>query len=197
MPSTYAPCPRGRIRIYYSSWWWRHIRLPLWMDVKEMWDTKAMTIPYPYYKNAFGGQECPTRWDNLLGPAHGTSDMRVASLRPFYAPLWLLLPWISCMLISQALRPQWRQTNHLKLPISWFSKTTSQNTCWHMWPLIKQQKPLLNFCIEVTSLSLGPQPGSWVIGVLASLVVWFRKCARSFASNNCTPHPTTHKPKAR
>ena len=26
-------------------------------------------------------------------------------------------------------------------------------------PLIKLQKPLLSFCIEVTSLSLGPQPG--------------------------------------
>ena len=61
-----------------------------------------------------------------------TDNIRVASLRPLYAPLWLLLPWISCVLISQALRPHWSQTNHLELPTSWFSKTTSRNTCWHM-----------------------------------------------------------------
>ena len=29
--------------------------------VIEMWYTKAMTLPYPYYKNAFGGQEWSTR----------------------------------------------------------------------------------------------------------------------------------------
>ena len=162
----------------------------------EMQDTKAMTVPCPYYKNAFGGQEWSTRWDNLLGPAHAVSNMRVVSLRPLYAPLWLLLPWISCMLTSQALRLCWSQPNHLELPISWFSKTTSQNMCWHMWPPIKQQKLLLNFCTEVTSLSSGPQPGSWVIGVLASLAVWFRKCTRSLAPNDCGPHPTTHKPMA-
>ena len=31
------------------------------MDVIEMPDTKAVTVPCPYYKNAFGGQEWPTR----------------------------------------------------------------------------------------------------------------------------------------
>ena len=55
----------------------------------------------------------------------------VASLRPFYAPLWLLFPWIPCMLNSQALRPHWNQTNCLELQTSWFFKTTSQNMCWH------------------------------------------------------------------
>ena len=70
----------------------------------------------------------------------------------------------------QALRPCWSQTNHLELPTSWCSKTTSWNMCWHMWPLIKLQKPLPNFYMEVTSLSLGPQSGSWVIEVLASWV---------------------------
>ena len=30
-------------------------------DVIEMPDTKAMTIPCPYYKNGFGGQGWPTR----------------------------------------------------------------------------------------------------------------------------------------
>ena len=28
---------------------------------KMTWDTKAVTIPYPYYKNIFGGQEWSTR----------------------------------------------------------------------------------------------------------------------------------------
>ena len=93
--------------------------------------------------------------------------MRVASPRPLYALLWLLLPWISYMLTLQALRPHWSQTNHLELPPSWCSKTTSQNMCWHTWPLIKLQKPLPNFYMEVTSLSFRPQPGSWVIEVLA------------------------------
>ena len=69
------------------------------MGVIETQDTKAMTISCPYYKNAFGGQEWPTRWDNPLRPAHAASSMRVASPRPLHTPLWLLLPWISCMLI--------------------------------------------------------------------------------------------------
>ena len=113
MPSICTLCPKGRMRIYYSSWSWRHILLPLWMDVIEMQDTKAMTIPCPYYKNAFGGQEWPNRWQNLLGPADAASNMRVASPRPHYAPYWLWLPLISCMLIWQALRPCWSQINHL------------------------------------------------------------------------------------
>ena len=62
------------------------------------------------------------------------------------------------------------QTNHLESPMSWCSKTTSWNTCWHMWPLIKLQKPSPNFYMGITSLSLGPWPGSWAIEVLASWV---------------------------
>ena len=196
MPSNYTPSPKGRMRIYYSSWHQRHIELLLWMGVIEIWDTMAMTVPCPYYKKVFGGQEWPTRWENQLGPAHAAPNMRVASPRPLYALLWLLLPWISYMLISQALRPCWSQTNHLELPMSWCSKTISQNMCWHMWPPIKQQKLLLNFCTEVTSLSSGPWPWSWVIEVLASPVEWFRKCARSLASNDCRPCSTTHRPMA-
>ena len=38
--------------------------------------------------------------------------------------------------------------NHLELPTSWCSKTTSQSTCWHTWPLIKLQKLLLNSYME-------------------------------------------------
>ena len=41
--------------IYYSLWSQRCIELPLWMGVIEMQDTKAVTIPCPYYKSAFGG----------------------------------------------------------------------------------------------------------------------------------------------
>ena len=118
------------------------------MGVIETWDTEAVTIPYSYYKNISGGQEWSTRWDNLLRPACAASNMRVTSLRFLYAPLWLLLPWISCMLISQASRPRWSQTNHLESPTSWFSKTTSWNTCWHTWPLIKLQKLLLIFLYQ-------------------------------------------------
>ena len=99
--------------------------------------------PYlcPYYKNVFGGQGWPTRWDNLLGPAHTACSMRVASTRSLYAPLWLLLPWISCMLTSQALRPHWSQTGHLESLINGRSMLTKMvlqqkdrcsepETCW-------------------------------------------------------------------
>ena len=40
--------PKGRMRIYYSSWSQRCIELPLWMGVIQMQDTKAMTILCPY-----------------------------------------------------------------------------------------------------------------------------------------------------
>ena len=62
------------------------------MGVIVMQDTKAETIPYPYYKNVFGGQGWPTRWDKLLGPAHSAYSMKAASPRPLYIPSWLLLP---------------------------------------------------------------------------------------------------------
>ena len=88
------------------------------MGVIEMQDTKAVTLIYPYYKNISGGLEWPNRCDKALGPVHIASSMRVASPRPHYAPLWLLLPWISCMLTLTALRPHWSQTNHLDLPMS-------------------------------------------------------------------------------
>ena len=62
-------------------------------------------------------QECfwwpgmANRSGNLLGPAHAASNMKAASPRPLYAPLWLLLPWISCMLTSQALRETMLEPN--------------------------------------------------------------------------------------
>ena len=61
---------------------------------------------------------------------------------------------------TPVLRPHWSWINHLELPMSWFSKTISLSTYWHMWPLIKLWKPSLNFYMETTSLSLGPRPGS-------------------------------------
>ena len=47
------------------------------MGVIKMQDTKAVTVLCPYYKNTFGGQEWPNRWDNPLGPAHTAPNMRV------------------------------------------------------------------------------------------------------------------------
>ena len=67
------------------------------------------------------GQEAV--WSILDGVTLGAAlkaegcDPTVVSPRPPYAPLWLLLPWISCMLISQALRPCWSQTSHLESPM--------------------------------------------------------------------------------
>ena len=180
-PSTYTQFPRVKMKIYYSLWCWRCIGLLLWMGVIKTQDIKAVTIPYPYYKNAFGGQGWPTRCDNLLGSAHTAYSMRATSPRPLYIPSWLLLPWISCMLTLPALRPHWSKTSHLELLTSWYSKTISQSMCWRMWPLTKLQKLLLNFYTMVTSLSLGTQPGCWVIEVLTSWVTWLRKCARSLA----------------
>ena len=60
-----------------------------------MQDNKAVTVLYPYYKNISDGPEWPNRWDKLLGTTHTAFSMRMASPRPLYAPLWLLLPWVS------------------------------------------------------------------------------------------------------
>ena len=46
------------------------------MDAIEMQDTKAMTVPFPCYKNTFGGQEWPSRWDKLSRPVDAASNMR-------------------------------------------------------------------------------------------------------------------------
>ena len=91
------------------------------------------------------------------------------------------------------LRPCWSWINCLESPMSWFSKTISLSMYWHIWPLIKLQKPLLNFYMEATSISLGPWPGSWVIEVLALPVASLRNCVRSLAFNDCRLCPTTPK----
>ena len=57
-----------------------------------MWDIKAVTIHYPYYKNISGGWEWPNRWDKLLGPAHTAFSMRVASPRPTLCPIVATAP---------------------------------------------------------------------------------------------------------
>ena len=51
----------------------------------KMWDIKAVTIHYLYYKNVSGGQKWPNRWDKLLGPVNAAFSMRVAFLKPLYA----------------------------------------------------------------------------------------------------------------
>ena len=61
VPFTYAPAQKGRMRICYSLWCPRHIRLLPQMGAIGMQDIKAMTTPSPYYKNAFGGQVGPSR----------------------------------------------------------------------------------------------------------------------------------------
>ena len=51
MPSIYALCPKGSMRIFYPSWSQWHIELLLWMGVIGQQGTKAMPVPCPYYKN--------------------------------------------------------------------------------------------------------------------------------------------------
>ena len=51
-----------------------------------MQDTKAMTIPFPCYKNVSGGQVWPNKWDKSSRPVDTASNMRAAPLRPLYAP---------------------------------------------------------------------------------------------------------------
>ena len=58
-----TPPPRERMRICYYSYYPEHIGLLPWMDAIGMRDTKAMTIPFPCYKNISGGQEWPNKWD--------------------------------------------------------------------------------------------------------------------------------------
>ena len=132
MPSTYAPCPKGGMKICYSSWSQKCIRLPLWMGVIEMLDTKAMTIPCPYYKNTFGGQGWPTRWDNLLGPAHAASSMREAPLHPIVATAPLDLLYVDFTSIETTLEPN--QSPWVANVLVF--KTISQSMCWHIWPPI-------------------------------------------------------------
>ena len=101
-PSTYAWCLRARMKIYCSLWSQGCTGLPLWMDVIEMQDIRAMTVPCPYCRSTFGGLGWPTRCDNPSEPAHAVYSTRAACWRPLYTPSWLLLPWISYMLTSPA-----------------------------------------------------------------------------------------------
>ena len=57
-----------------------------------MWDIKAMTVHYPYFKNISGGLEWPNRWDKLLGPAHAAFSMRVAFLKSLLCPIVVTAP---------------------------------------------------------------------------------------------------------
>ena len=75
-----------------------------WVSI-EMQDTKTVTILYPYYKTISGGLEWPNKMRQTIRACTHCLQYEVASLRSLYAPLWLLLPWISYMLTLQALRP--------------------------------------------------------------------------------------------
>ena len=44
-----------------------------------------------------------------------------------------------------SIETHWSQTNYLESLTSWFSKTTSWNTCWCTWPLIKLKKIVAKF----------------------------------------------------
>ena len=57
---------------------------PLWRDVIKMQDIRAVTVPCPYCRSAFGGQGWPARCGNLSGPAHAVYSMRMACPRPPY-----------------------------------------------------------------------------------------------------------------
>ena len=60
-----------------------------------------------------------------------------------------------------------------------------------MWPLIRQLKWSPSSCIRVTSWSLGPWPGSWVIGVQPLWTASLMRCVNSSVWRNCKPHLTT------
>ena len=60
-----------------------------------------------------------------------------------------------------------------------------------MWLLIRQLKQLPSSCIRVTYWSLGPQPGSWVIGVLTLLAASLMRCVNSSPWRSCKPCLTT------
>ena len=80
------------MKICSSSWSQRHIGLPLWMDVIMMQDIRAMTIPCPYCRSAFGGLAWPARCGNPSEPAHAVYSMRANCPRPLYTPIMATAP---------------------------------------------------------------------------------------------------------
>ena len=62
-------------------------------------------------------------------------------LCPIVATAPLDLQHVDFTSIETTLEPN----NHLELPMSWCSKTTSWSMCWHMWSPINLQKLSLNF----------------------------------------------------
>ena len=65
-PFTCAPPQKGRMRICYSSWCQNCTGLLLWMGAIKKQDIKTMTIPFPYCKNISGGQEWPSRLEQVI-----------------------------------------------------------------------------------------------------------------------------------
>ena len=74
-----------------------------------MWDIKAVTIHYPYYKNVSGGLKWPNRWDKLLGPAHTAfsimGGLTKAPLCPIVATAPLDLQHVDFTSIETMLEP--------------------------------------------------------------------------------------------
>ena len=192
-PSTYAQHLRARMKICCSLWSQGHIGLLLWMDVIKMHDIRAMAVPCPYCRSAFGGWGWSAWCHNPSEPAHAVYSMSVACPRPLYTPSWLLLPWISYMLTSPAWRPLWRQTSHLELLMSWYSKTTSQNTILAYVTPNQMAKTIAKFLYQGYISIFEAQPDSWVTKVLTSWVVWLMECARSLAWRSCRLCYTTHR----
>ena len=79
-----------------------HIESLLWMVVTGTQDIRAVTTPCLYCRSAFGGLGWPARCVKLSETVHNVYSTRAVCPRPHYTPLWLLLPWISYLLMSTA-----------------------------------------------------------------------------------------------
>ena len=82
----------------------------------------------------------------------------------------------------------WSWIDHLMSPMSWCSRIILWNMLWHMRPPIRPLRQLPSSCIRVTSWSLRPWTGSWVIQVWTSWAASLMRCLNSLAWRNCEPH---------
>ena len=87
--------PKGKSEDLLLSWSQGCIGLPPWTDIIGMQDIRAMTILYPYYRNAFGGRGWPISCGKPSKPAHIAYNMRAVCPRVLYTLLWPPFPWIS------------------------------------------------------------------------------------------------------
>ena len=178
MPSIYSPCPKGRMRIYYSLWFCRHIGLPLWMGVRD-------TGHQGHYHTLSLLQEC-FWWPGMVNQIRQSiracthclqyeGGFPKAPLCPIVATAPLNLLHVDFTSIETTLEPN-------QLPrvakILVFQEHFTKNMLANVTP-DQTAKTVAKFLYLGYISILGTWPGSWVIEVLASLVVWFRKYARS------------------